>query len=800
MAVVGHLAAATRLHVTVVLKVPHPAALLSFVNQVSDPSSPLYRDYVTPAEFGSRFGASQAELQRVTSRLRAHGLVPGMAAANRLSIPVTATAGQIERAFRLSFNRVVLEHGIRGVTASAPPAVDPQIAPDVQAVLGLNTLATPHPLLERPSRSALLRHVAEGPHALAHVATGGPQPCPEASQAATRQSAYTADQIASAYGFSGLYAAGDQGQGQTIAIYELEPNDPADVAAYQACYGTHASISYVPVAGGVGSGAGAGEATLDIENAIGLAPRANYLVYQGPNAGQSVPGSGPYETFSAIINQDRANVVSVSWGECEQLEGSSGAQAESTLFEQAAAQGQSIVSASGDNGSEDCNGAGNVPNPKLAVDDPSSQPFVTGVGGTSMSQLGPPPTQTVWNNGGNVTGLIGLQPGAGGGGISSLWGMPGYQSSAAGSVHVINGASSGSSCGASHGDCRQSPDVAADADPNTGYLVYYNGSGQNATAPQGWQGVGGTSAAAPVWAALLALIDASAACGGSPVGFANPALYKAAATGYANDFTDVTSGNNDFTGTNGGMYGAGVGYDMATGLGTPNATALAAALCANALRVRDPGTQTTLVGQSVSLKLATTGVLSGTATWVGNSLPPGLTLSRYTGLITGKPKRAGSFVPAVVVLDSALSIRGIAFDWNVLGSPTVSNASISGAGGGRPKLQMTLSAGKGAPGLQKLLVALPTGLSFTGARVKVTGADGRRIASHARLSGGRLALTLPSAPLKVTLTIAYPAITTTGAISSQIRGHRSPALVLTVTASDAQHHTVSLKVRVRARS
>jgi len=87
-------------------------------------------------------------------------------------------------------------------------------------------------------------------------ATGGPQPCSQASSAASQQGAYTADQIAGAYGFSSLYQSGDQGQGQTIAVYELEPNDPNDIAAYQSCYGTHASVSYVPVDGGGGAGAG----------------------------------------------------------------------------------------------------------------------------------------------------------------------------------------------------------------------------------------------------------------------------------------------------------------------------------------------------------------------------------------------------------------------------------------------------------------------------------------------------------------------------------------------------------------
>ena len=104
------------------------------------------------------------------------------------------------------------------------------------------------------------------------MVTGGPQPCAAAQAAATVQGANTADQIASAYGFTGLYQAGGLGAGQTIAIYELEPNDPSDIAAFQSCYGTQTSVSYVQVDGGAGSGPGSGEAALDIEQAIVLAP------------------------------------------------------------------------------------------------------------------------------------------------------------------------------------------------------------------------------------------------------------------------------------------------------------------------------------------------------------------------------------------------------------------------------------------------------------------------------------------------------------------------------------------------
>src|SRR5579862_682907 len=434
---IGGVAASTRMHVTVILRLRDAAGLAAFARAVSTPGSSRYRAYLTPGQFARRFGATTSHIDAVEASMRRHGLTVGKVAPNRLSIPLSGTAAQVERAFSLTFRRQALRGGRVAVVASAAPAFDVSVAGDVQGVVGLSSVSAPQPLLLRPATRS--RRAATAARAFAsRSAPGAASACPSAQAAAASQGAYTAEQIASAYRFSDLYGQGAEGQGQTVAIYELEPYAASDVAAYQSCYGLSAPISDVPVDGGAGSGAGSGEAALDIENAVGLAPKANFLVYEGPNSNQDTPGSGPYDTFNAIISQDRARVVSVSWGECEQLQGSSNIAGENTLFEEAAAQGQSIVSATGDNGSEDCNGSGGgLPDPQLAVDDPGSQPFITGVGGSSMAALGPPPTETVWNHGGNLIRLFLLQGGAGGGGVSRAWAMPGYQSDAAASVHVI---------------------------------------------------------------------------------------------------------------------------------------------------------------------------------------------------------------------------------------------------------------------------------------------------------------------------------------------------------------------------
>ena len=220
------------------------------------------------------------------------------------------------------------------------------------------------------------------------------------------------------------------------------------------------------------------------------------LVYQGPNSNSGAPGSGPYDTFSAIVNQNRARVVTVSWGQCETALGQADAIAENTLFEQATVQGQSIVAASGDSGAEDCDTGGAVPQTQAAVDDPSSQPFVTGVGGTTLSALGPRPTESVWNSGGTILSGM-LQPGASGGGVSALWPMASPQLDSAAALNVRSAQAAGSTCGNPGGFCREVPDVAADGDPATGYLIYWNGQGEVTGEPAGWQGIGGTSGAVP---------------------------------------------------------------------------------------------------------------------------------------------------------------------------------------------------------------------------------------------------------------------------------------------------------------
>ncbi len=379
----------------------------------------------------------------------------------------------------------------------------------------------------------------------------GPAPCPAAAAAAQFQGAWTANQLASAYGLSSLYGQDRVAAGQRVALYELEPFTPNDIQSYESCYGISVPVSTVSVDGGA-TGIQLGEAALDIEMVAGLAPSSSVTVYSGPNDS----GVGPIDTYSAMVNIDPAPVISTSWGQCEGPGGiSPGEQAtETTLFQQATAQGQTIFAASGDSGSSDCyNLMANPPdtNTGLYVDDPADQPDVTGVGGTSLTNVSNPPVETVWNNG--------VGGGSGGGGLSRDFVAPAWQQ-----IPAAQNPYTRFTCGQPANQmCREVPDVASSADPGNGAIIFFDG---------GWRPFGGTSTAAPLWAALTAVVNQGCA---TSAGFLNQKLYAAGAGG-SGDFNDITVGDNDLFDPTGPLpnYPATAGYDLASGWGTPRAVPL----------------------------------------------------------------------------------------------------------------------------------------------------------------------------------------------------------------------------------
>ena len=512
------LPAARRLRLTVALRPRDPARLEAFATAVSTPGTPQYGRYLTVPQFARQFGAGTPQIAAVSAALRAGGLHVGAPTANRLTLPVSGTVAQVQRAFSVTEAQVRLPGGRVTFANDRAPRLAAGISRSVQAVLGLDGVARQQPQgLSRVVRSGH-RVASVRPHAVG----SGPAPCPAAVSAASG-GGYTADEIAGAYGIGNYYPS-DEGAGQTIALVEFEAYDPNDIAAYQQCYGTSTAVTNVDVDGGPGAFNGNDdESALDLDQVVGLAPQAHIVVYQAPQDDSQAA------VLNAIASQDVATVVSSSWGMCESLTGLPTISAENTILEEMAVQGQSFFNSSGDSGSTMCyqTPVGGGPDTSLSVIDPGSQPFATGVGGTFLGNPdGTTPAdgsyagEAVWNDGGaDAAG----DPASGtGGGVSLAWTMPTYQSSAAAGLGVVQ-ADSGQACGAQL--CRQVPDVSADGDPMSGYVVWLTDSSGS-----GWAVAGGTSASAPLWAAFTALANASPVCRGLTLGFENPALYAIAGT------------------------------------------------------------------------------------------------------------------------------------------------------------------------------------------------------------------------------------------------------------------------------
>jgi hypothetical protein len=575
--VVASVAPTSQVSGAIALKLPHEQALSAFIGQASNPRSPMYRHYLGPGQFKSRFGPATATIAAAEHALTTLGLAVSNVSANGLLIQFRASASTVESAFHTGLEQVRLANGSMGRATTSAVELPGNIAAEVQAVVGLDELVTES---SDPVFSSGTHHSVTAAAAASHAdVNGGPVACSNASMQ-QQNGAITDQQIAEVYGVEGLYNAGDLGAGQTIDVYELEPFAMSDIEEFDNCYfleNNTGNITVTDVDGGPGVGSGSAEAALDIEDVAAIAPEAKIDVFEGPNMDNSF---GPLDTWNQIAVIDNARQVTSSWGGCAPLleQGAPGVeQVENEIFEQMAAQGQTVFAAAGDDGSDDCAAHGSTGvAPDLSVNDPADQPDVTSVGGTTITDATVPPTETVWNNGNDG--------GAGGGGLSTGWAMQPWQAGVALPQTDATEVCSNDPTGTADDyhlagidttlpagtPCRESPDVSALADPQTGITIVYGGQ---------WYQIGGTSSATPLWAAMLAEINASAACAGSPdgVGFADPALYQVAGieTTYADAFNDVTVGNNDnlsVGAAEGEPYAAGPGYDMASGLGTPRVT------------------------------------------------------------------------------------------------------------------------------------------------------------------------------------------------------------------------------------
>jgi kumamolisin len=455
-------------------------------------------------------GADPADIERVEAFAHEHGLQVVDASPARRSVVLAGPVAALEAAFGTELSLYDIGGTVlRG--RQGPISLPATVAPAVEGVFGLD---------DRPQARPYFRRLLEGGHpVLAHAATA----------------AFSPIEVARLYDFPAIAT----GAGQCIALIELGGGyRRADLDAYFQGLGlTPPETVAVCVDGGANQpdgnpGGPDGEVMLDIEVAGAVAPGARLAVYFAPNTDR-----GFLDAVSTAVHDSerRPSVVSISWGGPESTWTGQSMSALDKVLQDAAALGVTVFCASGDTGSAD--GAGD----SLAhTDFPASSPHVVACGGTRLSAGADGITaEVVWNEG--------ASGGATWGGISNTFDVPCWQADAG----VPPSANPGGRRG------RGVPDVSGDADPQTGYRVLID---DQATV------VGGTSAVAPLWAGLTALLNQAL---GHPVGFLNPQLYGPVLAG--GGFRDITEGSN-------GAYSAAPGWDPCTGLGSPRGCAILAAL------------------------------------------------------------------------------------------------------------------------------------------------------------------------------------------------------------------------------
>ncbi len=489
-----------------------------FLNALYDPQSPYYHHFLTPDQFTQMFAPTSDQVQQVVTYLQGQGFTVTNIAPNNLLIDATATVKQVQNSFRTQIKNYKIGNKVFHANDD-PPSVPNPVGSLISSIDGLDNSTPDQPLYQRALTHAQHNHsVQSGP-------IGG----------------FAPSDFLNAYDIAPLQTNGYLGDNQTIGIFELDGYQASDVNQYFQNYGiSQPSISNVLVDGFSGNaGQGAVEAELDIEVAGAVAPHAKQIVYEGPN---TTPGIN--DTYNKIVTDNKVQIVSISWGICENSTGNPELQTMDNIFKQGAAQGISFIAASGDSGAYDC------ADTNLNVDSPADDPYVTGVGATTLQvNNGTYVSESAWSD---PTQILHGPEGAGsGGGLSTLFKIPSWQSGPG----VQNQSSNG---------YREVPDVTAAGDSKPGYSIFC--TVVNAGCPvTGWLTMGGTSGAAPVWAGGLILVNQYLlAHNTSVIGHSNPTLYHLFNTSQQYPpFHDVTSGNNLH-------YPATTGYDFASGIGSPD--------------------------------------------------------------------------------------------------------------------------------------------------------------------------------------------------------------------------------------
>jgi hypothetical protein len=562
LASIRQLDSGARLDLAIGLPLRNREQLTNLLHELYQPGNANFRHYLTPEQFASRFGPSEDDYQKVIDFAKSHGLVVKRTHPNRTLLDVEGSVANIEKAFHV--HMLVYKHPVEARTFFAPDA-EPSLDLDtpVLAISGLDNYVRPRPhIYPAGTYSQTKVRPLGGGGGGGGGGTGGNYAGPFEG-----------------YDFRTAYADGvsQDGTGQSVGLFELFGFSQQDIQDYEDenyIY-PYVNVKVIPIDGGPGDPANVDwidypgylnysfEVTGDIEMAIAMAPGlSSVLVYEGPTPLGVPPLGTNYiqdaattaqinDVLNRMATDDLAKQLSCSYGFDINL-------STVQIFQQYAAQGQSFFLASGDAGAF-----------SGAIDEPADDPYITVVGGTTLttattSEGGPWASETAWLSPATTDPLTGYMPEtATGGGVSLAYGIPTWQQG------ISMTANQGSTT------MRNVPDVSLVA--NNLNIVWGNDFiGASSDWPEG-----GTSLAAPLWAAFMAMVNQQAAANGQPpIGFVNPALYAIGkSTNYLNCFHDITTGMNTNSASPTKYY-ATAGYDLCTGWGTMIGSNLMQALLA----------------------------------------------------------------------------------------------------------------------------------------------------------------------------------------------------------------------------
>jgi kumamolisin len=593
------------MHVTLFLKLHNEAALEDYIKQTVTPGSVHYRQFLTTSQFAQQYGAADSDIARVQAYLKKQGLSSEVLPSH-LAIRTSGTLGQFSQLFQTPIHDYVSrEDGRRFYKPASSPQIPVAIADVVDVAEGLSTQNVYRP--HHVSASAFAASGTPNVKVLAQsnkdsARTGGN---PTASGIPGQ---YTVGDVADRYNINPLYKRGVKGNGSTIGIVTLSNFYPSDATTYWLDIGLATKphrITQVHVDGGGAIDGGSGETSIEVEQAGGIAPHADIVVYDAPNG-----GNGYVDAFAQAVSDNVADSISTSWGIPESLNFAAwyGGNSNDTtdmgdlralhaIFLEAAVQGQSLFAASGDSGAYDLYGFFNSNNvvgfsAPLSVDSPASDPYITAAGGTTTPysySFGGGPTESItqesvwgWDYIGNYyrtylgeSVFLYLYYTGSGGGVSVYWPTPFYQQFTPGiqrsqpnqSLYLYDlfGNTYFSMNLPGNFAGRNVPDISLNADPHTGYIYVstYDG-GLNSDA-------GGTTFVSSQLNGIAALLRQSAH---HRIGLLNPQLYALLDIfGYGpfSPFNSVSAGDNWF-------YSGAPNYNPGAGIGSLNVAKLDAFL------------------------------------------------------------------------------------------------------------------------------------------------------------------------------------------------------------------------------